>query len=171
MISSKVFCPDDKIVVLPFVAAILIFWVKCKNAFILEPMQDRIISFYFWSMGKCKATCPFFNKKKIVSQFSAAILNFCVNVPWNMQGRVILAKFLVRRYVQMHLPIFQNNDPPYLAAILHFCVKCRNAFISETVQDRSLSAEFLAHSICMCICLFCQRIINQPFWWLYCIST
>ena len=38
----------------------------------------------------------------------------------------------------------KNLFPPFLAAILKFCVKHKNAFISEMVQDRVISTKLLA---------------------------
>ena len=35
--------------------------------------------------------------------------------------------------------------PPLLAAILNFCVKRKNVFISETERDRAISKKFLTH--------------------------
>ena len=31
---------------------------------------------------------------------------------------------------------------PFLVAILNFCIKCKNAFISEMVQDGAISTKF-----------------------------
>ena len=36
---------------------------------------------------------------------------------------------------------------PFLAAILKFCVKYKNAFISETVLDRTISTNFFGQGI------------------------
>ena len=37
--------------------------------------------------------------------------------------------------------------PKILAAILNFCVKRKNKFISETEQDRPISTKFLTHRV------------------------
>ena len=36
---------------------------------------------------------------------------------------------------------------PFLAAILNFCVKHKNAFILETVRDRAISMKILTHRV------------------------
>ena len=42
----------------------------------------------------------------------------------------------------------QKNDfPPFLVAILNFCVKHKNAFISETERDRMISTKCLTHRV------------------------
>ena len=42
----------------------------------------------------------------------------------------------------------KNRFLPLLEAILNFCVKRRNAFISESERDRAISTTFLTHRIC-----------------------
>ena len=40
--------------------------------------------------------------------------------------------------------------PPFLGGgggIFNFCIKCKNAFISETVRDRAVSKKFLTHRV------------------------
>ena len=37
--------------------------------------------------------------------------------------------------------------PPLLVAILNFCVKSKNAFISETQEDRAISTKFLTRRV------------------------
>ena len=49
-------------------------------------------------------------------------------------------------YTPSHLALFAENRFPailaaILAVILNFCVKCKNAFISETVRDRVIWME------------------------------
>ena len=58
---------------------------------------------------------------------------------------MILLKFLTPPgYPQRQLAFFpKNRFPTVLGAILNFCVKQKNTFISETVQNRAFSAKFL----------------------------
>ena len=37
---------------------------------------------------------------------------------------------------------------PFLATILNFCIKCKNAFISETVCDGAILMKFLTRRVC-----------------------
>ena len=41
----------------------------------------------------------------------------------------------------------KNVFLPLLAAILNFCVKCKNVFISETERDRAISTKVLTHRV------------------------
>ena len=36
---------------------------------------------------------------------------------------------------------------PFLAAIFNFCIKCKNTFILEMVQDRAILTKYLAHRV------------------------
>ena len=38
-------------------------------------------------------------------------------------------------------------SPPVLAAILKFCIKCKNTFMLETVQDRVISVTILTSKV------------------------
>ena len=52
-------------------------------------------------------------------------------------------------YVQSLLALFRkkNDFLPLLAAILNFCVKHKNVFISEMKRDRAISTNFLTHRV------------------------
>ena len=62
---------------------------------------------------------------------------------------MILTKFLTHRVSAEFTGDFFAKVAflQFLAANLHFCVKCKNAFISETLQDRVIMTKFLIHTI------------------------
>ena len=91
-----------KIVYSPLLAAILNFCVKCKDVFISEMEQVRVIL------------------TKLLSH-----RNICI-VYWRVFTEILL--------------------PPLLAAILNFCIKCKNVFILEMERARAISTKFLIHS-------------------------
>ena len=57
-------------------------------------------------------------------------------------------KFLTHRVFAEFTGDFSQKNifPPLLAAILNFCVKCKNTFISELERDREISTKFLTRS-------------------------
>ena len=64
------------------------------------------------------------------------------------------------------LEIFPKNlfPMPFLAAFLNFCIKCKKAFISETVRDRAISTKFLTHRVSAEFTgNFSQKIFFPPF--------
>ena len=53
--------------------------------------------------------------------------------------------------------------PPLLAAILNFCGKCKNVFISETEQDRAISTKFFTPAgICRVYYRLFPKIVFPP---------
>ena len=59
-----------------------------------------------------------------------------------------LGKFFDQGYLQSHLATFcKHLFPQVLVAILNFCVKRKNTFILEIVQDRAISAKVLTPRI------------------------
>ena len=91
-----------KIVFSPFVAAILNFYVKRKNALISEMVRDRaIFDKIFNAQDICRLYCQLV-PKIVFSPFLAAILNFCVKRKMHLSQKwcekeQFLTKFLTRR--------------------------------------------------------------------------
>ena len=54
--------------------------------------------------------------------------------------------------------------PPLLAAILNFCVKCKNVFISETERDRVISTNVLTGKVSAQCSGFFPKNIFRHFW-------
>ena len=65
------------------------------------------------------------------------------------RDRMISTKFLTSRVSAEstgdHSP--KNRFPATLVAILNFCLKCKNVFISETERHRAISTKFLTHRV------------------------
>ena len=77
-------------------------------------------------------------------------MNFCVKckntfVSETVRDRVILTKFLTPRVSAESPSDFSPKIvfPPFLAAILNFSIKCKNAFISEMERHRVILMKFL----------------------------
>ena len=55
--------------------------------------------------------------------------------------------------------------PPFLAAILDFYMKCKNPFISGTVQDRGIVMKFLSPGYVEShLVLFSKNSFSRHFW-------
>ena len=66
---------------------------------------------------------------------------------------------------QSHLPLFaQNCFPAIFMVIFNFCVKRKNAFISEMVRDCDFDKIFDPQSIPRVMWQFCPKIVFPPFW-------
>ena len=60
-----------------------------------------------------------------------------------VRDRAILTIFVTHRvYEKFNDNFSQKLFPPFLPSILNFYVKCKNAVISETLQDRAISKKF-----------------------------
>ena len=83
------------------------------------------------------------------------------------QDRAISTKFLIRRVFGDSTGDFSQKlfFLPLLAAILNFCVKCKNKIISETEQDRVISMKFLTHRVYPEFTSdFSQKNFSRHFW-------
>ena len=119
-----------KIVYSPLLGAILNICVKCKDVFISEMEQVRVILTKLLSHRDiCIVYWRVFTEI-LLPPLLAAILNFfikCKNVfILEMErARVISTKFLIHRASAVYLSLFDKIlSPPLLATILNFCVKC-----------------------------------------------
>ena len=146
-------------------AAILNFCVKCKNVFISD-MERRNI----WNTGYLQSLVA---TKIVFLPILAAILNFCVKhknllISETEPHRAILTRFLTHRLAGDSTgEIFSKKIfSPLMVAILHFCIKHKNAFISETERDRLISAKFLTHRVSLdSTSDFLQKSFSRHFWW------
>ena len=118
-----------KIVYSPLLAAILNFCVKCKDVFISEMEQVRVILTKLLSHRDiCIVYWRVFTEI-LLPPLLAAILNFfikCKNVfILEMErARAILTKSLIHSASALYLSLFAKIlFPPLLAAILNFCIK------------------------------------------------
>ena len=118
-------------------AAILNFFIKCKNVFILEMERARAILTKSLIHSASALYLSLFAKilfPRLLATFGgyllAAILNFfikCKNVfILEMErARAILTKSLIHCASAVYLSLFAKIlFPPLLAAILNFCIKC-----------------------------------------------
>ena len=119
-----------KIVYSPLLAAILNFCVKCKDVFISEMEQVRVI---LTKLLSHRDICILYWRvftEILLPPLLAAILNFfikCKNVfILEMErARAILTKSLIHSASAVYLSLFAKIlFPPLLAAILNFCIKC-----------------------------------------------
>ena len=115
-----------KILLPPLLAAILNFFIKCKNVFILEMERARAISTNFLIHSASAVYLSLF--AKILSPpLLAAILNFCVKCVY--LGNKASQKFFDNIFDPQGTCIFYWRlptkivFPPLLAAILYFCIK------------------------------------------------
>ena len=119
-----------KIVYSPLLAAILNICVKCKDVFISEMEQVRVILTKLLSHRDICIVYWRVYTEILLPPLLAAILNFfikCKNV-FNLEmerARAISTKFLIHSASAVYLsPLAKIFSPPLLAAILNFCVKC-----------------------------------------------
>ena len=115
-----------KILLPPLLAAILNFFIKYKNVFILEMERARAISTNFLIHSASAVYLSLF--AKILSPpLLAAILNFCVKCVY--LGNKASQKFFDKIFDPQGTCIFYWRlrtkivFPPLLVAILNFCIK------------------------------------------------
>ena len=110
----------------PLLPAILNFFIKCKNVFILEMERARAISTKFLIHSAFAVYLSLF-AKILFPPLLAAILNFCVKCVY--LGNEASQKCLHKIFDPQGSCIFywrlgtKNVFPPLLAAILNFCIK------------------------------------------------
>ena len=112
------------------------FLHKFKNEFILITVQDRAISIKNFNL---LATSP----KICFPDIFVGHLKFLRN----MQLRIYLgngARISDFDKIFDLVTFSKNRFPPFLVAILNFCIKCKNAFISETVRDSDFNQHFVS---------------------------
>ena len=141
-----------KIVYLPLLAAILNFCAKCKDMFISEMEQVRVILTKLLSHRDICIVYWRVYTKILLPPLLAAILNFCAKckdmfISEMEQVRVILTKLLWHRdlcivYYRVFTEILL---PPLLAAILNFFIKCKNVFILQMERARAILMKSLIH--------------------------
>ena len=140
--------------------------------FISETKQDRAISTKFFTRRVFGNSTVTFPKYRFPTTFGNH-LEFLRKTKKQLsriseQDTMISPKFLTRRLSAESTGNFLQNNilPPLLVAILNFCVKCKNVFISETERDRAISTKFLTsrlfgHSTDD----FPPKSFSRHFWW------
>ena len=158
-----------EIVYSSLLAAILNFCVKCKDVFISEMEQVRVILTKLLSHRDiCRVYWRVFTEI-FLSPLLAAILNFCVKCKYVFisemkQVRVILTKLLSHRdicivYWRVFTEIFL---PLLLAVILNFFIKCKNVFILEMERARAILTKSLIHSASAVYLSLFAKILFPP---------
>ena len=119
-----------EIFVPPFLAAILNFCVKHKNAFISEMVQDREILTKLFSHRVFTESIGTFSHKSFFRPILASILNICVNTKMQLSWKPCQ----IEQFRQNFYPpgIYRMYWPrgffpkiiftPILAAIMNFCI-------------------------------------------------
>ena len=161
-----------KIVYSPLLAAILNFCVKCKDVFISEMEQVRVILTKLLSHRDiCIVYWRVFTEI-LLPPLLAAILNFfikCKNVfILEMErARAILTKSLIHCASAVYLSLFAKIlFPPLLAAILNFCIKC--VYLGNEASH--FSTKFLTLRVpAYSIGVFLQKSFSHHFWRPSCI--
>ena len=88
------------------------------------------------------------------------------SISLTVRDRGILLKFSTPKVSRVYWQLFTKIAfPPLLAAILNFCVKCKSAFISETVQDGAILTKFLICRVYMqsLLATFCKNRFPATF--------
>ena len=158
IVYSRVF---TEILVPPLLAAILNFFIKCKNVFILEMERARAIL----TKSMIDYASPVYLSlfaKILFPPLLAAILNFCIKCVY-FRHRTSYSDFdeifdpqgMCRVYWRVIAKIVYS---PLLAAILNFCVKCKEVFISEMEQVRVILTELLSHRD---LCIVYYRVFTE----------
>ena len=116
-----------KIVYSPLLAAILNICVKCKDVFISEMEQVRVILTKLLSHRDICIVYWRVYTEILLPPLLAAIFIKCKNV-FNLEmerARAISTKFLIHSASAVYLsPLAKILSPLLLAAIFNFCVKC-----------------------------------------------
>ena len=150
-----------KIVYSPLLAAILNFFIKCKNVFILEMERARVILTKSLIHSASAVYLSLFTKI-LFPPLLAAILNFCIKWVY-FRHRTSYSDFdeifdpqgMCRVYWRVIAKIVYS---PLLAAILNFCVKCKDVFISEMEQVRVILTKLLSHRD---LCIVYYRVFTE----------
>ena len=155
-----------KIVYSPFLGAILNFCVKCKDVFISEMEQVRVILTKLLSHRDiCIVYWRVFTEI-LLPLLLVAILNFfmkCKNVfILEMErARAILTKSLIHSASALYLSCFAKIlFPPLLAAILNFCVKC--VYLGNETSQKFFDKIFDPQGTCIFYWRLRTKIIFPP---------
>ena len=155
-----------KIVYSPLLAAILNFCVKCKDVFISEMEQVRVILTKLLSHRDiCRVYWRVFTEI-FLPLLLAAILNFfikCKNVfILEMErARAILTKSLIHSASAVYLSLFAKIlFPPLLAAILNFCIKC--VYLGNEASQKIFDKIFDPQGTCIFYWRLRTKIVFPP---------
>ena len=155
-----------KIVYSPLLGAILNICVKCKDVFISEMEQVRVILTKLLSHRDiCIVYWRVFTEI-LLPPLLAAILNFfikCKNVfILEMErGIVISTKFLIHRASAVYLSLFAKIlSPPLLATILNFCVKC--VYLENEASQKFFDKIFDPQGTCIYYWRLRTKIVFPP---------
>ena len=155
-----------KIVYSPLLAAILNFCAKCKDVFISEMEQVRVILTKRLSHRDICIVYWRVYTEILLPPLLAAILNFfikCKNVfILEMErARAISMKFLIHRGSAVYLSLFAKIvSPPLFAAILNFCVKC--VYLGNEASQKFFDKIFDPQGTCLFYLHLCTKIIFPP---------
>ena len=155
-----------KIVYSPLLAAILNFCVKCKDVFISEMEQVRVILTKLLSHRDiCIVYWRVFTEI-LLPPLLAAILNFfikCKNVfILEMErARAILTKSLIHSASAVYLSLFAKIlFPPLLAALLNFCIKC--VYLGNEASQKFFDKIFDPQGTCIFDWCLLAKIVFPP---------
>ena len=155
-----------KIVYSPLLAAILHFCVKCKDVFISEMEQVRVILTKLLShRDLCIVYYRVFTEI-LLPPLLAAILNFfikCKNVfILEMErARAILTKSLIHYASPVYLSLFAKIlFPPLLATILNFCIKC--VYLGNEASQNFFNKIFDPQGTCIFDWCLLPKIVFPP---------
>ena len=146
--------------------AILNFCVKRKNEFISKTERDRTISMKFLNRRVYAEYSGNFPQKLFFCHFwrpsRISALNAKTRLSRKRSDKIFDPQGICTVYCRLFSKII---FPPLLAAILNFCVKCKNVFISEMQRDRAISTKFLTHGICRVYWhYFAKNTFSRHFW-------
>ena len=92
-------------------------------------------------------------------------------VYWRLFAKIVFLPLLaaVLNFFVKHKNAFisetEQDRAPLLTAILNFCIKCKNVFISETERDRAISTKFLTRRVSAeSTGDFSQKSFSRHFW-------
>ena len=155
-----------KIVYSPLLAAILNYCVKCKDVFISEMEQVRVI---FTKLLSHRDICIVYWRvftEILLPPHLPDILNFfikCKNVfILEMErARAISTKFLIHSAFAVYLSLFAKIlFPPLLAAILNFCVKC--VYLGNEATQKFFDKIFDPQGTCIFYLRLRTKIVFAP---------
>ena len=155
-----------KIVNSPLLAAILNYCVKCKDVFISEMEQVRVILTKLLSHRDiCIVYWRVFTEI-LLQSLLAAFLSFfikCKNVfILEMErARAISTNFLIHSASAVYLSHFAKIlSPPLLAAILNFCVKC--VYLGNEESQKFFEKIFDPQGTCIFYWCLRTKIVFPP---------